>query len=65
MGDECILSTSVKAGTGSVSGGITVMESSKTGGLVALDCELSSSPSYLSNNREDSTVCLVLMNSVS
>ena len=63
--DGSMWSASVGAEAGSVSGGITVMESSKTGGLAALVCELSSSPLDLSNNCEDLTVCLALIISVS
>ena len=52
----------VSAGAGTLSKGITVTESSKTGGLVTSDA---SSLSEMLNSHEDLTVCLALMNSVS
>src|SRR4051794_5995917 len=54
------------AGVGAVSGGITVMESSKMGGLVTSDCDSNASSLLeLRNSHEDLIVCLALMNSVS
>ena len=52
----------VSVGAGALSEGIIIMESSKTGGLVTSDA---SSLSEMLNSREDLTVCLALMNSVS
>ena len=63
--DKSVLGASIETGAGAVSSGMTVIESSSIEGLVPSDCELSSSLSDLSNNCEDSTVRLVLMNLVS
>src|SRR5438105_12515603 len=55
----------LSVGVGAVSEGMTVMESFKTGELVTSDCDAACSLSELLNSREELTVCLALMNSVS
>ena len=62
---KSVLGTSVEVRTNVVSRDMTVIESSKTGGLAASVRELLFLSSDLLNNHEYSTVRLVLMNSVS
>ena len=59
------LVASAGTGVGAASGGMTVIESSKMGELVISDCDAASSLSEMLNSREDLTVCLALINSVS